>query len=186
MGWTWYNAGYYKNGKIDRKAEMDEKFNWTEGERKVSVLKSVMRGSVYYAAVRSQNESNGTDKTVAVVCLTSTNMKDYTNFGYKDMDETMGPGPSNCPKSILDLLTPTDSEWANEWRDRCRKNLERNRAKKPLPVGTIIEIEWNGEKRRLERMAPNHQFRRPWWLVLGMSRYIPARYLPKEYTIVTE
>jgi hypothetical protein len=28
MGWLGYRADYYKNGKVDRKAEMDAKYNW--------------------------------------------------------------------------------------------------------------------------------------------------------------
>src|SRR3546814_8395448 len=36
------------------------------------------------------------------------------------MDETVGPCASKCPASILSLLTPTESQWANAWRARCR------------------------------------------------------------------
>jgi hypothetical protein len=36
------------------------------------------------------------------------------------MDETCGPYEKKCPLSILNLLTPTDNEWANEWRKQCR------------------------------------------------------------------
>lgn len=186
MGWTWYQAGHYKNGKIDRKAELDVQFTWNENGRSVSVLKSIMRGSVYYAAVKSTNATNGTECVFAAVCLTSTDMKSFYNFGFKDMSEDMGPGPDECPKGILDLLTPTDSEWANEWRERCRANLERNKKKKPLEIGTVIEYEWRGEMKRAVRMAPNHQFRRPWWHIIGTNNYIPVRWLPKEYKIVTE
>lgn len=185
MGWTWYNATHYKNGKPDRKAEMDEKFTWGEpGYKSVSVLKSTMRGSVYYAAVRVFLEKTGEETVFAAVCLTGIDTKHYCNFGYKDMDETMGPGPSDCPKNILDLLTPTDSESANEWRERCRKKLERNKTKTPLPVGTVIEFLWKGEITRAVRRAPNFQFKWPWWYLPSSGKYIPAKYLPEEYQVV--
>lgn len=29
----------------------------------------------------------------------------------------------DCPRRILDKLTATDSEWANEWRRKCRERL---------------------------------------------------------------
>ena len=45
------------------------------------------------------------------------------------LDESMGPCEDNCPAHILDLLTPTDKEYALDWRRRCRANLER-RARK--------------------------------------------------------
>ncbi len=37
----------------------------------------------------------------------------------------MGPCEAECPARILDLLTPTDKEYALDWRKRCRANLER-------------------------------------------------------------
>lgn len=143
MGWLEYRATHYKNGKVDRKAEMDSKFNWEDESRKVEVLKSSMAGSTYYAAVKSLNKTNGHECVTAAVCLTSTNSKDYYNFAYKGMDESMGPYKYDCPKGILDLLTPTESEYANEWRKKC---YEQHAKKKDpnsfgkLPVGTVIKV----------------------------------------------
>jgi len=70
----------------------------------------------------------------------------YFNFGYKDMDESMGPGIANAPKSMidrLDRLAPLDDQndpngWARGWRARCRANaaarsaerIERNARRK--------------------------------------------------------
>ena len=143
MGWTEYHASYYKNGKVDRKAEMDNMFNWEDENRKCEVIKSSMVGSTYYAAVKSFNKTNGYERIWAAICLTSTNMKDYFNFAYKDMDETCGPCYNDCPKGILDMLSPTENEYALAWRKQCYENLK---AKKnhngfnKLPVGTIIKV----------------------------------------------
>lgn len=63
-------------------------------------------------------------------------------FGYKDMDESMGPVQSDCPARILNLLTPLEDieritgrsqGYAVEWRKRCRDNLAAKRPPK-LPV----------------------------------------------------
>ena len=143
MGWLEYHASYYKNGKVDRKAEMDARHNWEDESRKVEVLKSSMVGSTYYAAVKSFNKTNGYECVVAAVCLTSTNNKDYYNFAYKGMDETCGPHKYDCPKGILDLLTPTESEYANEWRKACYENLAQKKnpnSFNKLPVGTVIKV----------------------------------------------
>jgi hypothetical protein len=143
MGWLGYRASCYKNGKVDRKAEMDAKYNWEDESRKVEVLKSSMVGSTYYAAVKSFNKTNGYECVTAVVCLTSTNNKDYYNFAYKDMDETCGPYKYDCPKGILDLLTPTENEYANEWRKACYKNLAKKKnpnALCNLPEGSVIKV----------------------------------------------
>ena len=135
MGWTWYNANYYKKGKIDRKAECDSYFEYKNSPYKV--LKSSMVGSTYYAAIQKGNI------VCAAVFLTSTCMNDYYNFGYKDMDETCGPYQYDCPKSILDLLTPTDSEYANEWRRKCKEKRESSKTAfslSKLPIGTQIKF----------------------------------------------
>ena len=158
MGWTSYHATHYKNGKIDRKAECDAYFLEGLNRGYYDVLKSSMVGSTYYAAVRPLKKYGGKDEngnTIAidipideqivfgVVFLTSTNMKEYYNFYYKDMDESCGPCQCECPKGILDLLTPTESEYANEWRKACYENLKTKRNPNSfgkLPVGTILKV----------------------------------------------
>ena len=125
MGWTGIHADFYKNGKVDRKAEMD--YRWTQSESEdyaqLRVLKSSMVGSVYYAAV--EVSENGKVKEVfGVTGLTSVDNNDYYNFSYKDIDETMGPYSYDCPIGILNLLTDTDTEYALEWTKKCRERHE--------------------------------------------------------------
>ena len=109
MGWTSYHASFYKNGKIDRKAECDSIMNcdMVGNKGRYEVLKSAMVGSTYYAAVKKTIFKTGTkpekESVFGVVMLTSVNNKDYFNFSYKDMDESAGPGYYDCPKGILDL-----------------------------------------------------------------------------------
>lgn len=52
-------------------------------------------------------------------------------FGYKLLDEYMGPTYYGCPPAILDRLSPLDEifpkpssfrQYAAEWRDKCRRN----------------------------------------------------------------
>lgn len=115
MGWscTW---GSYSTA-TERKAYLDNQvYKWSNDSH--TVLKSAMVGSVYYAAIRN----NQTGEVWAAVCLTTNSKKD-AEFCYKDMDETAGPVESKCPAGILNLLTPTNNEYALKWRDRCRENL---------------------------------------------------------------
>lgn len=160
MGWTSYHATHYKNGKIDRKAECDAYFLEGLNRGFYEVLKSSMVGSTYYAAIKPLKKSGGKDENgkyiyvdipkeeqyvFAVVFLTSTDSKDYFNFSYKDMDETCGPCYYDCPKGILDLLTPIESEWANKWRKACYENHEQKKKNNAnslskLPVGSVIKV----------------------------------------------
>lgn len=158
MGWTGQHATHYKNGRVDRKAECDA--YWLEGCNKgyYSVVKSAMVGSTYYAAIKALMRKNkegvlepipeSEQKTFGVVFLTTVDSRSYYNFNYKDIDESCGPAQSDCPSSIIRLLSETDDEWALKWRKRCLENEEkRKEARKQkvvlnnLPAGTVIEFQ---------------------------------------------
>lgn len=151
MGWTHCFDGRTKpNGSIDRKYECDRLLTWCRKDENGNVissgevLKSAMVGSTYYAAVRNKK-----GEVWAAVFLTCGRTRhDGTAWGYKDMDETMGPNEDKCPASILALLTPTDDKDANEWRERCRKNIakaaeNRKRGNLPpyAPTGVTVTVE---------------------------------------------
>lgn len=157
MGWTSYHATHYKKGRIDRKAECDAYFMEGLPREYYDVLKSSMVGSVYYAAVKQLKKYSKDDDGNAIlvdipinkqrvfgaVFLTSTDSKDYFNFSYKEMAETSEPFYYDCPKGILDLLTPTDDEYANRWRAKCYEQLEKKNNPNSLgklPKGTVIQV----------------------------------------------
>ena len=153
MGWTSYNATHYnKNGQVDVIAEVNSILNWESEYQKCEVLKSSRHGSTVYSAVKSTNKTNGFEQVFATIFLTSVDNRSYYNFSYKDMDETCGPCYNDCPKAILDLLTPTDSKYANDWRNACREVLKAkaehrasNTSLDKLPYGAKIEVEWDGK-----------------------------------------
>lgn len=151
MAWTHCFDGRRKaDGTIDRRYECDRLCTWRtkdESGKVISsgeVLKSAMVGSTYYAAVRNKD-----GKVWAAVFLTCGRTKfDNTAWGYKDMDETMGPNEDKCPASVLAMLSPTDDADALEWRERCRKNIAkaaeiRRNGPKPIyaPTGVTVTVE---------------------------------------------
>lgn len=134
MGWLTMSR-YHMGGHATAKAYLDAQFTYShkvEGTvRGLKVLaSSCPQNRTYYAAAQVMVDGVGKE-IFAIVCLVTWNPKSKTgeHFGYKDMDESMGPCEDHCPAHILDLLTPTDREHANAWRQRCRANLER-RARK--------------------------------------------------------
>ena len=202
MGWTSYHANYYKkNGTVDRKKEMDAYFLEGLNAGMYEVVKSAMVGSTYYAAVKQiqKNIKNNEGEYVRVdipeneqkvygyVFLTKTDMKDYYNIYYKDMSEDMGPYESECPVSIIKLLSQTDHEYALAWRKRCLDNAQ-NKNIKNCPVGTIIEFEnWNGETIQLVKMNPAYQFKTVWWRYRNKNMYFTKKDIPWDrVTVVTE
>lgn len=189
MGWTSYHAEYYKKGTVDRKAECDAYFTQGLNAGHFKVERSVLVGSVYYAAVRSllhcvgaggQKEDHyeplpkGDQKVWAAVFLTSINMRDFYNFSYKDMDETCGPLQIDCPVSILNLLTPTENEVALHWRRQCRERTAQIKALEKLPLGTEIFVEQNGIQYILEKCIPMGR-KGPMWIDWNRRRYLTIK-----------
>jgi hypothetical protein len=82
------------------------------------------------------------DKVFAVVALLHYDNKSYHNFGYKDMDETMHPYYYNCPRSIRNLLTPTDNIEAITWRNKCIENEVKLACRKEaIAGGAVVHFE---------------------------------------------
>lgn len=190
MGWDYTHATHYtRTGAINRKAELDERFNWSNETQKVEVIRSCMVGGTYYAAVKITILSTQEEKTIAAVALTHTDNKDYFNFGVKTMDEAMGPCEDRCPASILSLLSPTDSEYANNWRERCRANIEKKKdphALKNLPTGAVIRfVRYTGETVELLKHPAAYQFKRPFWYDQKSGCYMPATRIPSNYEVVS-
>ena len=186
MGWTSYIATNYKNGKVDRKTEMDMIYTWKGDLYEHTVLKSRMVGSTYYAAVNVHDIKENKNQVIAVVALTSTAWKDGMNFGYKSMDETMGPVQCNCPKSILDLLTPIESEYANNWRKKCYKNLTTTKLS-DLPIGSVIKfIGHDGTEIKLIKHQPAYQFKRPFWMYTDRNNYYIQKHIPSNWELVQQ
>ena len=179
------------NGKVDRKSECDA--YWNE-EELYEVVKSTMVGTVYYAAVKALVRGLVTDgkdlepipeqeqETFGVVMLTSVNSKDYFNFSYKVIDETMGPCDTRCPESILKLLSPTDNEYANNWRKRCHEINMRDKELKKLPMGTEIKVKRGDEETNYIKEKYNG---RTLWINWNIRKYVTnSRLLYLDYEIV--
>lgn len=190
MGWDYTHATHYTaKGTIDRKAEIDEHFNWNSPKTEVEIVKSYMVGSTYYAALRVTNKETGNIEITAEVVLTRTDSREYFNFGMKSISEDMGPAEDRCPASILKLLSPTDNEYAIDWRERCRKNIEAK--KNPhtlsnLPIGAVIRFtNWKGEPIELLKHPAAYQFKRPFWYCKESGHYMPANRIPESYEVIS-
>ncbi len=194
MGWTEKEATYYKkNGNIDVKKEVEALLTGGKDVSRVLAIRNV--GSVYYVAVKSYKEyvpgpdGKGTWEDIPEekrpvwcgVILTST--RDRVWFGYKDMDETEGPGEDNCPESILTLLTPTDNEFAKAWRKRCWEHVEEKKRKRilnRLDIGSIITFSRHGKTiRAIKRYVNGWKY--PRWC--DGQYYYPITHIPGDFTI---
>ena len=181
MGWTGIVAKHYKNNKIDRMKEFLDIFHNSKNfyNDNVYVVKKARQvGSTIYAACCWQNSKNeDVSDTHGLICLTS--VKDG-QFYYKDMTESMGPYQSNCPESILSLLSPTDNEYALDWRTRCYNYNKHNKILDKLPVGSVIETELNGYKVTLYKRK--YKKITIWWD--GQYKYSKNHFISGGYRII--
>lgn len=138
MGWLYTNR---KQG-ISVLDFFKKEFEWDEeGRGSQKIIDSHITLTEAYFAVKWDRP--GQEPVVfAAICLIRhvPRAKDGFTFGYKDMDETMGPCVCDCPDRLLDLLTPTDSQNALKWREKCRENNRKRKAQPKLVEGLVIRM----------------------------------------------
>ena len=193
MGWTSQRATFYTDdGKVDRKQEVLHLCNENSENGEWKVLKIANVGSTFYCAVQ-RTRPNGERYVFGEVVLTSTTSKDYFNFSYKTISEDCGPCEDNCPPSILNLLSPTNSEWANNWRKRCYENAEKARIKKQdphslknLPLGAVVEfINPRTKETEQVRKTKHPMFKRPIWICVDKNvRYLQTQIDKLPYKVI--
>jgi hypothetical protein len=145
MGWT---GTHVEKGGATR--EFERMLNCENENGKWEMLRGAWHGrNEFYAAVRRTIKATGESYVFAFVAMVRWS-RDWYNFTYKDMDESCGPCIHNCPKTILDLLSPLEEHykpedrkedggygWSKTWREACRENA------KPRPKikdGSIIRL----------------------------------------------
>ena len=117
-------------------------FTWSEDcPNTYRVLDSALVNMrTFYAAIEQVNKETGRRIVWAAIVLVRHYPKDPCyNISWKDMDESCGPCETNCPERILKLLTPTDNEYALNWRAACWTNIEKRKARRQLPSGTVLK-----------------------------------------------
>lgn len=130
MGWTYYHKDHGRTAAD----EVRDHLTWESDISSYRALDvAVVKLRTAYAAVEQITKATGERKVWAAVFLLGYAPNDEYNFGYKDMDESMGPCECDCPERILNLLTdPPLNEWAAQWRERCRANLAKRQATRGL------------------------------------------------------
>lgn len=99
-------CGYRMKKVADTKAEFQD--IW--GDR---IVAAVSVGTVIYSALRD-------DDGKIFGCATPICSHPHSDcISYKNIKETEYPLYFDCPLSILGLLSPTDNETANKWRQMC-------------------------------------------------------------------
>lgn len=125
MGWTYVPKKYGQTIKDF----FSEQFDSESGK----VIACYSKLNVAYIAYETKQK-----EVIAIVCLLH---RKNGYFGYKDMDETMGPFSYDAPAKLLNILTPTTNEWALQWRMKCQENLKKRKNRKKFSVGDTVKFE---------------------------------------------
>lgn len=143
MGWL------YQNNMLEHQTPAEyvaQHFTNETPARKTTVLATATVGGAIFAAVRNEINATGETYVFAAVILYRNNRRD--GFGYKDMEETMGPAEADCPDRIMKLLSPVENipspGYAAEWRARVAAAKERRAAMRKasgqLVPGAIVRL----------------------------------------------
>ena len=116
MGWLFSNGWSTKKELIDYLCR-------SEGGHKT--LKKSIRGNRLW--ILQEYQKDGAPVRYIVLMLMGKHPDGY-GWGYKDIDESMGPYEVDCPLSYLDDLTPAANDYSRDWRSAVRKFHELRRA----------------------------------------------------------
>ncbi len=118
MGWT----GYYTTESAEEVVRKE-----LTGD---SYRPTANRGAKYWVL-----ENTKTGERVAVVALVQRRNGELFT---KIVDETMGPYDHGFPLALLAMLTPTEYEYANAWRERVRQHHADKKSKPKLKAGDTV------------------------------------------------
>jgi len=130
MGWLFYTDRRVQT-YADEKAEITRLCTFETDTRRKTLVKASKVGSTWYAAAKVVTRDAGPleDRTYVIdkdgsFTFGAQFLTRYEDacWGYKDMEESAGPGESRAPLSILNLLSELKDpdSYAHAWRQRCR------------------------------------------------------------------
>jgi hypothetical protein len=143
MGWLFQNTKLTHETPV---AYVTRHFTHESDTTTATVLAAAAVRGTIYAAIRNQDRTTGKAFVFCAVILFRNNARE--GFGYKTMDESMGPCEADCPDRILRLLSPVadlpSSGSAADWRARVaarkagRAQLRRRAA--ALSAGAVVRL----------------------------------------------
>ena len=129
----WITTHKQKGEKIGDLLKRELPMN-KEDEELISLF---MYGNIAYVTVRNTN----TNEVFAQIILTKQDRNQYKNFSYKTIHENEMPQYFDCSKGILNALTPTNDENANQWRNQCKlQRMKRASTTKHLEHHSIVKF----------------------------------------------
>lgn len=150
MGWTSYYVGSGCNRKDECMKYVDG-FKNKEGKRTANLIKSVMKGTTFYALMETVEK-----KEQFIFCLLTS--IDHGEFYYKDIQ--CNPHENMAPMSLVKLFKPSNEADA-KWKAKLIAENETVKKAPKFKIGDILEckngdwdITWGGNL----KINPNETF----------------------------
>jgi hypothetical protein len=136
VGW-YYTYGATRASTVAELTEARTSANPDGTTRAFDTLRHCLRGNVLWTLHRSMVVDDVgvvLDQKKWIGCYLLQRSSD--GWGYKPMDEDMGPYYFTCPVSYLDQADPPSTDNSREWRDkvRARANAEGDRYNQAVKV----------------------------------------------------
>jgi len=189
MGWTYT----HKDSEQSVREFFEKEFNYQRDDGTFGKILdcAVVNMRTAYIAYQTKTNQDLEAKVIAIVCLLDYSPRDYHNFGYKDMDESMGPCEDHCPERILRMLSPLPDDeslkYAKEWRERCWSYARRPKLKDGMVIKFSNPIEGhNGYKEDTFRVCVDGRRRS----FVGLNMYPNVRWrlrssnLQDDFTVI--
>jgi hypothetical protein len=158
MGWLYqYEMTRRSDIITDRTKTWDSRTfeNDAETYRVTKCLKHCYRGNSFAGILWTVRETtvynSKTDEVIETVRWIGCDKLAYCRrdecWGYKDMEESMGPGYYSCPLSYLEMTPPYDNDWARKWREQVREYHNRRKPSFKPKVGTYVILKEGWSRR---------------------------------------
>lgn len=130
----WYYCETNKNALVE---ELTKTNRSEDGKRVHLTLAKSVRGNTLYTVHEILSYENGEEKSeryIGVYLLS----QQGGDWGYKPMDESMGPCVYDCPLKFFELAPIVPGGYAASWRASVRSYHERKKTKRGAKVGDTL------------------------------------------------
>jgi len=134
MGWSFTHGA----SKQDIVADLTK--TWESDTIRSETIAKSLNGNRLWFVVEHTSKVDGTKSRFIALSLLACD-RSY-GYGSKDMSEDCGPCYYDCPLKFLDMAPPSDSQFAEGWRDKVREHhaSRRTQRKRKVEEGKTYQL----------------------------------------------
>ena len=103
-----------------------------------------LRGNILWSVMERTTFNSANDSEIEtkrfICCDILSYSKEHRCWGYKDLQESMGPAYYSCPLSYLKKVPVADGEYAVAWREGVENYHARKKSIRKIEVGNKVRL----------------------------------------------